>query len=686
MGSNNWAVSGAHTDTGRPLVAGDPHQGLSSPTRLWPVHMVGSSLDVIGFAFVGTPTVQLGHNARVGWTATINIADVMDLWGVSLDEDGANVLLADGAHPVVERKETVRIREEDGTFRERKITLRDVPGYGVLLPKEVIPVSLVLLTDAEALLFQWTGFRPSREMSAYLAMDRAENLDQWEKAADLLDVGAVNLVAADANGISYRVHAAVPDRGDPASHPMPWRILDGMDPESLWTRGDLPDDKLPHDRDPARGFVFTANQDPFGFTKDGNVENDPFYYGAFYANGARAYRIREVLGDLVARGNVTRGDMEALQADVHSPFADSVAPLVAQAIEDLDQDPTLSGFAGNADIRSIATQLGAWDRRFDKEAGEPLLFLGVVWYASRQMLRDALTPLLFDAVASASPQYMLGIAVNVLTDRFEGSETFYPKGKSYVLLSAMEKTAAWLRTKFGTVDAKKLALKTMQAASFGSDYGGEQEGGRFPVSGGPDTVDVAGTAFFGDDGEPRSEFTTGEMALYRMVIGFDAEGRADATFDFAMGTSEDPASPHFRDLQDRWVNVRHETLPFRQETVRARSTASYVLSAGSSRLSPHREGTERRIVRELFHGHVVDPRVRRPSAGPGEERLDRGGVPLGDEFHAPVREVTHPSAQPEPARLLFRRRPIEDALDPAGDPRAHRTHRHRTPFSSATEV
>lgn len=69
--SNNWAVAADRSADGRPLLAGDPHQGLTSPIRFWPLHMSsvahGGTLDVIGFAFVGTPSVELGHNARVGW-------------------------------------------------------------------------------------------------------------------------------------------------------------------------------------------------------------------------------------------------------------------------------------------------------------------------------------------------------------------------------------------------------------------------------------------------------------------------------------------------------------------------------------------------------------------------------------------------------------------------------------------
>src|SRR5204862_3081476 len=138
-----------------------------------------------------------------------------------------------------------------------------------------------------------------------------------------------------------------------------FRIVSGSDPLALWTHGDLGADKLPHLRDPARGFVLTANNDPWGFTADGNVENDPFYYGEYYATGFRAKRIDDALAALTTSGKkIARADMEALQRDTKSSLAPVILPALADAIGALGTDATLMQWSSRDDLKALASALG----------------------------------------------------------------------------------------------------------------------------------------------------------------------------------------------------------------------------------------------------------------------------------------------------------------------------------------
>jgi penicillin amidase len=570
-GSNNWAVDGAHSTNGRPFVCGDPHQALTSPGRLWPTHMSGGTLDVIGFSYPGTPTVQLGHNAHVGWTATTNFADAMDLWDVDVGGLPRVAHLGDGDHRVVARQETIRVRDAGaaaGVGHDEALTVEEVVGYGILLPDDFLPVPLAFVANG-TLLFNWTGFQPSMESSAYLAMDRAEDRDAFDRAADLLDVGAVNFVAADARGIDYRAHARVPDRGDPASHPMPWHVLDGMDGASLWKRGNLPQDKLPHLRDPPRGFLLSANNDPFGFTADGSVENDPWYYGAFYANGFRAARITGELARLTdGGGRVSRGDMEALQDDVHSELADTLLPLLGAAIAKLGSDPALRPWAGRADLRALAGELAAWDRNLTVSSRAAAIFVGLEWFTVERAFSARLPPSLFDEVSAKSPPYLVGALRNVLVGRVGDVGYFAPDGIDALVVGGLDATASWLKARFGDGPVR---LGDLQAARFGAIWGGEGgalDSGRLPAAGGVDTVFVNEAAFF-DGGAPRAALTASEMSLYRMVIGFGDDGTPEATLDFSRGTSGEPGDPHFADQQAAWRAGAHAPLPFRRADVDA---------------------------------------------------------------------------------------------------------------------
>lgn len=584
-GSNNWAVDGAHSTTGKPWLCGDPHQTLTSPTRLWPLHMnsaeAGGSLDVIGFAFVGTPTVQLGHNAHLAWAPTTNFADAMDLWDVPLTETATSLKLAGESHPIVPREEIIRVRAEGspvGVGEDVSITVREVPGFGVILPDEVLPVPRQVLADGY-ILFNWVGFQTTAEPSAYIALDRAKSLDEFDAAVDRIDVGAVNMVAASADGIGYHVHASIPDRGDPSSHPMPWRVMSSKDPESFWTRGFLPPSSLPHERNPARGFIATANNEPWGFTNDGNVENDPFYYGTFFANGFRAQRIDEVLRERTKDGGkVSRADMEELQRDVKSLMAETVVPRLTEAMAVIATDPALSEYAGRADLEALATRLAAWDYRFAREKSEPVIFLGLEWFAAKRAFEVHFTPLIFNAIVTKSPPAMIGFLRNVIEARFQDAGKFAPGGVNALLLGALDDTAAWLTASFGGIDAA-YTLGDVHAAEFPTEFGGELTVGRIVVDGHVDTVNVSPAAFFGEDGSALKEFASHEMSLFRIVVGFGEDGRAESTVDFARGTRGDPSDPHFSDQDESWSLAQHKPLPFRRSEVEASETERLMLPA-----------------------------------------------------------------------------------------------------------
>lgn len=589
QGSNNWAVAGDRTDNGRPYLAGDPHQALGSPIRLWPFHMSsvagGGSFDVIGFAFAGTPSVELGHNAHVGWTATTAFADVMDLVGVTLDDDEKNVIVGTEKLPLVTRDEIIRVRRGSppNTFDEQTYSVREVPGKGVLFPKEVLPVPALFLTKSPEILFLWTGFQATLEGSAYLAMDRAKSVDEWEKAVDLIDVGASNFIGADAKDISYRVHVALPDRGAPAGRPMPWRLLPGTSADVLWSRGNVSVEKLPRDRAPAKGYLATANTDPFGFTKDGNVENDPFYYGAFFANGMRLTRIQESLEALLARPTkVTRGDMEALQRDTKSPMADVIVPKLEAAWKRVETEPALATWKGNAELGKLIARLASWDRRMDRASGDAVVALGVEWFAARDLLEPALGDLLFEGIAEKSPPFVIGALRNILDARFDGAASFLPPGGvDAALLAALEETRTWLTTRFGSADPSRYALKDLLAAEFPTPFGYRLEVGRTPIGGSFDTIDVAPAPFFEKKGAafvPRKELACTEMAMYRMIVGFDEDGVPRATFDFARGTREDPDDRHFADRNAEWAAAQHGPLHFRRADVESHTEERLVLS------------------------------------------------------------------------------------------------------------
>ncbi|CAN5306030.1 penicillin acylase family protein [soil metagenome] len=581
LGSNNWGVVASKSKSGKPILAGDPHQTLTNPTRLYPLHVQSSSgLDVFGFSFVGTPAVELGQTERVGWTATVNFADVMDLWDVSPDADFTNVLLGDGGHAIVTRHETILVRGDGkvGTGEDDPVELHDVPGYGILLPDSILPIPRAFLIKGGAILFQWTGFRATSELSAYLAMDRATNVSDFRAAVGLIECGAQNFLSIDAQSLSYDVHASIPDRGVPSSHPMPWHILDGMDASTLWTRGDLGADRIPHAVDPAPGFFGTANTDPWGHTRDGDVQNDPFYYGAFFDKGFRLGHIEQDLGALVAKGPVGPLDFDELQRNVVSPLADTWLPEVATALAAAKTDPKLAAFAKRDDLQTLGAALARWDHAMTKSRGEPLAFTAFYSFAARRTFEAGATTTLFEAVAEKSPGFWPGLLRNVTEARFSGSESFLPNGRDLLFLQALDDAYSWLVSRFGTSDPTKYRWDDQMQAEFPNQFGRKLTLQATPIDGGIDTISVANAPFFSGS-TPVLHSAPGDAPLYRMVMAFDANGRVTTTFDLALGTNENPGDPFFSNLQASWANADHLPLAVSRADVDAHTHDTQVLSA-----------------------------------------------------------------------------------------------------------
>lgn len=584
--SNNWAVSGRFTENGRPLLAGDPHQPLRNPNRFFAQHLSttdsGGRLDVIGFGFAGTPGVQLGHNRHVAWTATTNFADVMDLWRVQTQQqDGhESARIGNAWVPVQRRIESIRVRSpggpaatRDGVGSVREVSVGDVGEYGVFLPDEMLPVARFLLVQSnDEILLRWTGQAATREATMYLGLDLADSLDAWDAAARSLEVGAVNLVAADGDRIHYRVHANVPQRPAVKSGSKPWMIMDGRDASTLWNGALLGDAELPSASEPARGYLCTANNDPWGFTADGRVDNDPFYYGNFYDPGDRAARIEHELRRLLREkpGRVSVDDMKALQADVHSQVADDLLPALFDGLARIGSDPSLDPYKNRPDLQALGKRLQAWDRRMNRESPEAVIFFAFAHFATERAVGDDYGPFL-PRLWHAEPAFAYKPLRLALRD-VPGTTGVLQGQKAQILVGGLADAYDWLKTRFATSSpesATHFAWRDVHSARFDHVLGGAWNAGTFPVDGSVGTVNVSSSTLSDDLGKPVDRFSSDAGSLYRMVVGFDELGVPKAQVNFPLGNDGPRDSRFARNQQEAWQNVQYAPLRFQRGDVEA---------------------------------------------------------------------------------------------------------------------
>ena len=354
FGSNNWVVSGEHTASGRPLVANDPHLALRNPSVFFQVHLstklAGGDFEVSGVNFAGSPGIVLGHNAHAAWGATVFYSDVTDIYAEEVSEDGKGVLFKGEVVPFEIREETFKyilpgdetcdqaisgwidqinpqVSVIDATTCELKVTLRDVPHHG-----PVIPWSPDTDKDGKpaCMSWKWTGFEATDELTAVWGLNMMKSVDDFKAALDHFDVGAQNWVYGDKDGnIAWYPSHQLPIR--PNKDFPPFLPLPG-DGSAEWD-GFVPRSELPQAFNPAEGFLVTANADPIGVTYDNDTFNDGPYLGHTWAPGFRMERSHELVKAAVEKGKVTPEELSAIQGDHRSNSGMRVTPYLLAAIE-----------------------------------------------------------------------------------------------------------------------------------------------------------------------------------------------------------------------------------------------------------------------------------------------------------------------------------------------------------------
>ena len=350
IGSNSWVVSGALTDTGKPLLANDPHLGPALPSVWYQVGLRCSTVsaecpfDVAGYSFSGLPGVVIGHNARVAWGFTNLAPDVADLYvekvtGDTYEYDGATKPLAVRSEKITvaggdDVKITIRSTEHgplvSGLTGTQFATIASDYPAAAGMPPQTTATDAATPAMTYELSLQWTALSPGRTAAAIFALNRATNWDSFRAAAANFDVPSQNLVYADVDGnIGYQAPGVIPIRvaGD-GTVPVP-----GWTSEYGWS-GFIPFDALPQVFNPPSGYIVAANNAAVG-------PDYPYLITADWDLGYRANQITTRLTTLIAAGTpLTSAMMSDIQADDFSAIAATLVPAL-QAV-------AVTGTAGEA--------------------------------------------------------------------------------------------------------------------------------------------------------------------------------------------------------------------------------------------------------------------------------------------------------------------------------------------------
>lgn len=524
-GSNAWAISGDLTRSGLPLIAGDSHRALDTPSVYYQVHLSCPEFTVIGHSVPGMPgALHFSHNEYVGWGMTHGGADTQDLFIERFrDTDrGREYLFKERWHAAQVLHETILVRGSAPAPIEVTIT-----RHGPVIAGDPRSGTAVAISDPG--LIAGTDW-PDAVRNAM----RARSADELDEAFRRWTDRVNNYAYADVHGsFGYLHRGKIPIR--PESNG--WRAVPGWTGEYEW-RGYIPYEELPDAKNPSEGYVVTCNQ---------RVTDDsyPYYVGLYFAPAYRADRIRSRILETEA-GTADVSAMASIHAErTSTPGLVFRAALIALKPWDARSDSAL-------------TQLRGWDGSMDRDLVAPTIYAVTRRALSRTVL-----------------QHLVGEMSDEMTSGESGPDA-HVRQLNMQIVRALEARNTWLLPSGTDWDvalrqALESALDELEAR-LGPDMASWKWGAvhrtepRHPLSDVRPNweawLEPLRVSAHGDGDTPLAGTyaATGSFAIKGLSVNryiHDPSDWRNSRWIVPLGASGHPGSPHYADQAASWANVAY---------------------------------------------------------------------------------------------------------------------------------
>ncbi len=354
-GSNAFVLAGSRTRSGKPLIASDPHLGLSLPNFWVLVGLKTPTLHTVGLSIPGVPFIALGRNPDLAWGGTNMHAMSSDLFDLT------------DAHPEIEIQQTpIAVRGWlDSESRVRWTRWGPlISDISYLAPN----------MDGKQIALRWAGHSPSDEITAFLKANRARTPQELRRAFQTYAVSGQNILYASRTGEIGQVFAVSLPRDRKPLGSLPYRPPGEDKAWDQWRRStDFPEIKSPAD-----GILVSANQKP----PDGYPS-----VGEFFSPPQRVNRLRQLL---TPRRDWDRDSVATIQRDVYSESSHRLKSALVAILKPRAK-PSWTWWK----------DLDRWDGKYTADSRGALIYQALVAQAVREMYAETLGPKLVSFLLSA---------------------------------------------------------------------------------------------------------------------------------------------------------------------------------------------------------------------------------------------------------------------------------------------
>ncbi|MBU1353605.1 MAG: penicillin acylase family protein [Gammaproteobacteria bacterium] len=538
-GSNNWVLAGTRTVSGKPLLANDPHLGLSAPAIWYFAGMQSpagkasdgtpiAAIDAVGATLPGLPFVVLGRTDRVAWGFTNTGPDVQDLYLEQINPaDASQYRTPDGWAPFTVRTETIRVKGAADVVLQARST-----RHGPVLSDAQKSHADVLDLGKYVLALRWSALDADNQtVLAGLQTNQAKSVDELFQALSHYHSPMQSVVAADDQGnVRFKAVGRVPLR-DAANDIRGVAPSPGWDARYDW-KGWLPYDQTPQD-DGARGWIATANQ----------RITAPGYSHYLTQDWALPYRYERIAQLIEATEKHDAQSMQAIHSDVTSLATRRLLPHLLQA-----QSAHPLAAAAQA-------QLKGFDGVMDAQRSAPLVF--AAW--TDELARGLIIPRIGEerfAATYGKRDYRAGIE-----GMLERNDTWWcqPTSCTDQSAAALGRALDRLQAAYGADPAQWRWGAAHPALSAHRPFGNVTALARFfdvsvPSHGDSYTINVGQY----NAGEAKGPFVNRHAASLRAV--YDLADLEQSRFIYQTGQSGLVFSPRYRDMSTTWAQTGYRAL------------------------------------------------------------------------------------------------------------------------------
>ncbi len=515
LGSNAYAIAPKRSASGNAMLVQNPHLPWSGEFLFFESHLNLDGKNMYGTTLVGFPGIAIGFNNHLGWSHTNNTIDNADTYELELKDGG---YLLDGERKEFEiASKTIKIRQDDGTFIDHKISLM-----------KTVHGPVVNTTENKVLALRMAGLDRPNMLLQWWRMINSTSFDEFESALKMAQLPFWNVMYADQKGeIFYVFNGLVPKRstGD-------WdywdRIIPGGKSSDIWS--DVhPYSDLPKVKNPADGWLQNANDPPWTSTIPMTLDaND---YPAYMAPRYMSFRPQRAARMMIEDESITFDELVDYKLSTRSEFADRILDDLFAAIDKSDSEKA----------KAAKVILENWDREADVDSRGMVLFYN--WARKFNVSQNANYAKAWD-----------------IKDPYSTPDGISDPARAVQLL---EVAAAEIEKKFGRLDVP-----------WGDYYRIKYNGKNLPANGIDGSMGVFRVAWPGDADEDHMYVGGGDSWVG--VIEFGDEVHAKVLLSYGNATQE--GSPHNGDQLELFSKKKLRDAWFTQAEVEANTTKTEILT------------------------------------------------------------------------------------------------------------